>query len=85
MSLYIRHTDNEAGKVCETEWTLPNPPPAIQPGKVVEIQAQGLELDVTLNMFGGMLNKSRKPYTMWEGPLARLVYREIIETLGTEK
>lgn len=85
MPLYIRHTDNEADRVCETEWALPNLPPAIRPERVVEIQAQGLELDVTLKMFNGMLNKSRKPYTMWEGPLARLVYREIIETLGTGK
>lgn len=85
MSLYIRHTDNMAGKVCESEWTLPNQPPAIRPEKVVEIQAQGLELDVTVKMFNGLLHKAHREYTVWEGSLAKLVYERVIDKLGTEK
>jgi len=85
MSLYIRHTDNETSKVCETEWTLPNLPPTIRPERVIEIQAQGLELDVTIKMFDGLLHKAHKEYTVWEGSLAKLVYERVIDRLGTER
>ena len=82
MAFYIRHCDNEENKVVESEWKLPSVPPKIKPERVVEIQADGAELDTTLKMFNGLLNKEHRQYTIWSGSLAKVVYERVEDKFG---
>ena len=82
MPLYIYHSDNEKSKVCEAGWVIPATLPVVRPIKVVELRADGVELDKVLELFDGLLYKEHRTYTVWEGSLAKLVYERVLSKLG---
>ena len=73
MSFCIRHVDNIENKVCSVEWSLNEPLPIIDVSKVVEIQADGEEMELVFDIFNGLISRQHRKFATWEGSLARLI------------